>query len=450
MLLGHLFTLTLLGIGLVTGAPGHVQQAEVDGVRVKFVDYQGSATFTVQAIGKRSLRIDVDPRSEHRLLTLAVELPSSAQTTWAADVEVVDLTGRPLPARHLGIEWHRFTFSVPAKPGTYLVRAVEPPGGLPPVFPEREREATEPTTGLTAAIAKWYCGRKAALSIRFDDSHPSHLSTVIPILREYGFRGTFMICPGGSDFEDHRAEWEAVAQQGDQEFANHTAHHRGAVGDEDMEVEIGEAAKAIWKLFPSKSKLMALNLGGGTTWETTKTLRYYLDKYCLFDASHGSLGMDDVYGNRASAFRQHLQRHLETGGWCRIHFHAIGPGLNTSDANFRAAMEIAKEYESDLWIAGMADIYKYQTERQATTLRIRAESPRRALLAVSCFTDPKLYDQPLTIELTLPPTWTQGEVKVKQVTPRELSVPPVAAPDAKTVRFSVPPIHATYAIERTP
>ena len=156
-----------------------------------------------------------------------------------------------------------------------------------------------------------------------------------------------MICPGGrepnsrrrSDFEDHRAEWEAVAQLGDQEFANHSAHHRGAIGDEDMEAEIGEAAKAIWKLFPGKSKLMALNLGGGTMWETTKTLRYYLDKYHLFDASSGSLGMDDVYGDRPSAFRQHLERHLEGNGWCRIHFHAIGQGLNTSEANFRAGIQ---------------------------------------------------------------------------------------------------------------
>ena len=35
-----------------------------------------------------------------------------------------------------------------------------------------------------------------------------------------------------SEFEAHRAEWEAVARQGDHELANHTAHHRGAVGDE--------------------------------------------------------------------------------------------------------------------------------------------------------------------------------------------------------------------------
>jgi hypothetical protein len=61
-----------------------------------------------------------------------------------------------------------------------------------------------------------------------------------------------MVCPGTrepstrrrSAFDDHRTEWEAVAQRGDQEFANHSAHHRRATGDEDMEREIGEASKA--------------------------------------------------------------------------------------------------------------------------------------------------------------------------------------------------------------
>ena len=131
-----------------------------------------------------------------------------------------------------------------------------------------------------------------------------------------------------------------------------------------MEREVGQASEAIWQLFPDNSKLLALNLGGGTKWETTRTLRYYLDKYHLFDASSGSLGMDDVYGNRVSVFRQQLERNIETQGWYRVHFHYIGEGLSSSEGNFRAVLDITKEHESKLWIAGMADIFKYQEERQ--------------------------------------------------------------------------------------
>ena len=228
----------------------------------------------------------------------------------------------------------------------------------------------------------------------------AHLSKGIPILREYGFKGTFMVNPGGKKraskkfsmaillSENIWTEWQAVAKRGDQEFANHTAQHRGAKNDAEMESEIGDACKAIWELFPEKSKLIALNLGGGTYWETSRTLLYYLDKYHLFDASSGSLGMDDVYGNRVEAFREHIERHIDRGIWCKTHFHYIGEDLSSSEAHFRAALDIAKEHDGELWIAGMADIYKYQTERRAATLILEKSDANAVSLKLSCSTKP--------------------------------------------------------------
>ena len=299
--------------------------------------------------------------------------------------------------------------TVPPERSTFLVRAVTPAGVRPEFRPETECEATDPKTGLSATISKWYNGRRAALSIRFDDSHPTHLGKAIPLLNEYGFRGTFMVNPAGhppdsrrrSAFEDQRDEWEAVARRGDHEFANHTMNHRGAGDDKSMEHEIGEASKAIWKLFPKRSKLAALNLGGGTQWVTTKTLGYYLDKYHLFDASANSTGMDDTYGNRVATFRRLLEAHIKRGLWYKVHYHYIGKGLSSSEANFRAALDIAKEHKGKLWIAGMADIHKYQTERRRTQLAIENNGPSCVSLQLSCSTTPELYDQPLTIEVKL-------------------------------------------------
>jgi len=432
--------------------------AELAGVKIRFVDHDGSAAFFAEAIEKHALKIDVDPRGEREPLTLDVELPSSGRNTWpAADVEVLDSGGRAMPVRRPGIEWHKLSISVPAVRGTYVVHAVDPPGGRARLPSEEERHATDPTTGLSATIATWHDGRPAALSIRFDDSHPTHLAVAIPLLRQYGFKGTFMVNPGGPDplnprrrsaFDDHRAEWEACARRGDQEFANHTAHHRGAIGDEAMQREIGEASQAIWDLFPGKSRLLALNLGGGTHWETTKTLRYYLDKYDLFDASSGSLGMDDVYGNRVEAFRRHLERHIERAGWCRIHFHDVGEGHGSSEANFRAALDVAKEHQSDLWIAGMADIYKYHAERRGASLALKSTTPRRAALALRCSTDPALYDQALTIDVKIPESWAPEHVAVTDSNAKAIDARRVPTSDGVVLRFSVPPTDADYTIER--
>lgn len=430
--------------------------ADLGGVLVRL---EGSAgTASAQLVERFKLQLAVDPKGATKPQTVRVELPESGPQVWpAADVEVRDAQGRALMVRRPGIEWHKLQFLVPAVAGNYFVQAVQPARGKPALPSEKERVFVDSATGLRVGIARWHDGRKAALSLRFDDSHPTHLTKAVPILREYGFRGTFMLNPGASEpgsrrrsaFESQRAEWEAVARQGDHEFANHSAHHRGAVGDDDMEAEIGTAAQAIWKLTPGRSKLMALNLGGGTFWETTRTLRHYLDKYHQFETS-GSLGMDDVYGSRVAAFRRALEQHIERGLWCRVHYHYIGEGLSSSEVNFRAALEVAKEHQSHLWIAGMADIHKYQTERNASKLALQQSDPKRLSFQLACQTDAALYDQPLTIEVQLPPSLDAGRVKVKDGNGSVVPAREARQDGAAILRFDVAPRNAVYSIEMTP
>jgi hypothetical protein len=280
---------------------------------------------------------------------------------------------------------------------------------------------------------------------------------IIPIMNDYGFRGTFMVNPGGhppnsrrrSAFEDHRAEWGAVAIRGDHEFANHTMNHRGALDDESMEYEIGEAAKAIWELFPKRSKLAALNLGGGTQWITTKPLRYYLDRYHLFDASANSTGMDDSYGKRVATFRRLLETHIQRGLWYKVHYHYIGNELSTSESNFRAALDIVQEHEEQLWIAGMADIYKYQTERRGAKLGIENKSELQAILKLSCVTDLQLYDQALTMDVTIPISWATERVVITNQKAEKVEFRIVPTSDGVVLRFDVRPTDSEFTIDNT-
>ncbi|MFA6564641.1 MAG: polysaccharide deacetylase family protein [Verrucomicrobiia bacterium] len=432
--------------------------ADLGGVIVRLDGYDGPASVSAQLVEPFKMQITVNPANETKPLVIRVELPNSGSRAWpAADVEVRDAQGKAIMVRRAGIEWSKLLIPVPAVAGSYFVQAVHPGGGKPSLPSEKERVLADATTSLRLGITKWHDGRKAALSIRFDDSHPTHLTKAMPILREYGFRGTFMINPGASEpggrrrsgFEAHQAEWQAAARQGDHEFANHSAHHRGAVGDDDMEAEISEAAQAIWKLTPGRSKLMALNLGGGTRWETTRTLRYYLDKYHQFDASQNSTGMDDSYGNRVANFRRVLEQHLSRGLWCRIHYHCIGDGGASSEANFRAALDVAKEHQSKLWIAGMADIHKYQSERNASKLKLQQSNPKRLTFEFICQTDAALFDQPLTLEVTHPQSLDTSRLKVKDAQGNVIPLRAAPVEDASVSRFDVAPRTAVYSIEMT-
>jgi peptidoglycan/xylan/chitin deacetylase (PgdA/CDA1 family) len=455
----HCLLFPLIAAASVMAAAADSPSADLAGVKVALNAYQGPATLRVEMPERFKLRVSMDTGGETKALALRVELPASGPGVWPwADVEVRDANGKALLVQRTGIEWWRMLVPLPAGMTTCFVQAMEPKGGWPKPTSDKDRAIQDSSSGLRLRIAKWHDGRSAALSIRFDDSHPTHLTKAVPLLREHGFRGTFMICPGASepgsrrksDFEEHRSEWEALAKQGDHEFANHSAHHRGGFGDEDMEAEVGGAAQAIWKLTPGRSKLMALNLGGGTRWDTTRTLRYYLDKYHLFDASENSTGMDDSYGNRVENFRRILEQHVQRGLWCRIHYHYIGDGLSSSEANFRAAMNIAKEHAASLWIAGMADIHKYQTERNAAKLTLLKSDARQISFQLSCATDPTLYDRPLTLEVAPPSGWNRQEIVIKDSHGMLLPARPGAVEGIDGLRFDVPAREGVFSIRNTP
>ncbi len=426
------------------------QSADLGGVRISLDPATARAALRVTRAAPFELRIQLEQRDPAQALALLVELPKTGREVWPAnDVEVRDVTGQALLVERSGIEWEKLRIPLPAGVETCVVRAVEPPGGWPRATPEGERRLQ--ANGLQVRLAPWPQGKQAALSLRFDDSHPSHLDTVIPILREYGFKGSFMVNPGPKEpgsrqnfpFETRQAEWAAAVQSGAIELANHSAHHRGARDDADMDREIGDAAAAIRRLLPGGSPLLALNLGGGTRWQTTRTLRHYLDRHQLFDASSGSLGMDDVYGGRVEALRVALERHLERGLWCRVHYHSIGEGLAASEANFRAALDHVRQRQDKLWIAGMSEIHQYQTALASARLRQQDAAAGRLTFKLEVGTDPALYAQPLSLEVT-PPVGTKRVVLV-----REGGVE-IAPETGSPLRFALPPRSALYQLRPEP
>jgi len=96
----------------------------------------------------------------------------------------------------------------------------------------------------------------------------------------------------------------------------------------------------------------------------------------------------------------------------------------------------------------MADIHKYQTERRCASLTIENAGDHRAILRLSCSTDPELYDQPLTIDVTLPQLWATERVAVTDQKARKIDTRRVLSSEGSLLRFDVPPNDSKYTIER--
>lgn len=77
-----------------------------------------------------------------------------------------------------------------------------------------------------------------AVSLRFDDGLQSHLDVVVPMLEEYGFHGTFCLCPAGTEeqWRERVASWQPAARAG-HEIGNHSLSHPipAALADEPID-----------------------------------------------------------------------------------------------------------------------------------------------------------------------------------------------------------------------
>lgn len=361
------------------------------------------------------------------------------------DLEVLDDAGARMPARRPSYLARQLLIPVPARSATCFVQATRPDRDDPPPPDEAARGALEPQTGLVANVCRWFDGRQAAVSFRFDDSYPSHILTAIPVLREYGYTGTFFINPGSGEYLAHREAWETCAAQGDQEFANHTMHHHGARDDDEVDRELGEPARYIRGLFPGKSALICFNPGGGTVWTHSRPLRQFLDKHRLVDARPRlAISMTNA---RVEEYRALLDRGIETGAWVMSLFHQIDTPW-VSEETFRAVLEITRGREAKVWIAGMAAVHKYERARDLAALTLHAESADAVRMEVSCGTDPALYDQPLTVQLSLPEAWEPHTVEVRDAAGAAIVARVAEQPGKPVVRFDVPARNATYRISR--
>jgi hypothetical protein len=294
-------------------------------------------------------------------------------------------------------------------------------------------------------ICRWYGGKTAALSLRFDDSHPTHLTRAIPALNERGLVGTFLVNPGQSSFADHRAEWEAVVRQG-HELDDHTMNHSGAQTDAEAEWEVGEAARIIREMQP-ELRMPVFSRGGATYWLQRKPMAFLTAKYHLFSpgsAGHRRSSMScstDYDWFSPAVFTSALDEAIHNHDWMQAHFHCIGEGyLVITEAAFAEVLDAAQARRASLWNAGLSAIGQYDVERDAAVVSAEAQGSDAVAVHLACATDPAFYQQPLTLEFDLP---SGLQIAVRDANGKILAT----HAEEGRVRFDVPPVDADYRIE---
>jgi peptidoglycan/xylan/chitin deacetylase (PgdA/CDA1 family) len=83
------------------------------------------------------------------------------------------------------------------------------------------------TVGVAQATEPfpWPGGRKAAVSLAYDDAAPSQLDNAIPALDRHGLKGSFYLTLASDTLRTRQQEWIAAARHG-HELGNHSLFHQ--------------------------------------------------------------------------------------------------------------------------------------------------------------------------------------------------------------------------------
>lgn len=244
-------------------------------------------------------------------------------------------------------------------------------------------------------------GCRGAVSLTFDDGLPSHLSAALPVLEEFGLKGTFYLNPqdiGGSpgSYVDRLSPWKPAADNG-HEMGNHSLLHTcsramqanpAARGLEtatlqDIEEDVVEAEKRLRSVFGHSDRSFAYPcyldyVGEGVTRQSyvpiiarhfraargkSPAMSLNQPATCsmtyLYSQGCERMSASELIGIAARAYMQ--------GAWAIFTFHGVNEGhLPISEADLREFCLYLGRFNPGVWVAPVIDVAVRISERRAS------------------------------------------------------------------------------------
>lgn len=239
---------------------------------------------------------------------------------------------------------------------------------------------------MTGDTFAWPNGKRAAISLTFDDARWSQPETGIPILTEYGFRATFYVSLPA--MEQRLRDWQAALAAG-HEIGNHTLSHpcsanfsfarANPLEDHTLEriaADIDGASDAIHSLLGITPKTFAYPCGqkfvgrgtGVRSYVPLVAERFLAGRGFMDERPNSPVFCDpaQLYGCEfdCHTFDQLLpliQNALSDGGWLVLAGHDVGESGHqvVSAATLRALCEYARDPSNGIWLDTVESIARW-------------------------------------------------------------------------------------------
>ncbi len=242
----------------------------------------------------------------------------------------------------------------------------------------------------------WPKGKRAAISLTFDDARVSQLDRGLPILDAYGVKATFYVVP--HNVQQRLADWKKAAANS-HEIGNHSLKHP-CTGNfswsrekalenytlEQMGHELDEASAAIEHLLGVRPATFAYPCGQkfvGRGLETKSYVPLIAERFVVGRGAFDEVANDPAFCDLAHATgidldgldseqaKQLVDQAVVEGRWLIFFGHDVGePGRQTTVATtLEALCEYAQDPANGLWIDTVATIGKYIQEQRAGAIK---------------------------------------------------------------------------------
>jgi peptidoglycan-N-acetylglucosamine deacetylase len=257
---------------------------------------------------------------------------------------------------------------------------------------ERSSDAVPKTSAQARRTIHWPQGKRAAISLTFDDGRGSQIDRGVPILDKYGVKATFyvLIDPMKKRLDD----WKKVAAEG-HEIGNHSLTHpcsgnfpfsrQKALEDytlDQMRAELVQANDTIEQLLGVRPVSFAYPCGQKFVGrgrnvksyvpivaEEFLTGRGWLDEWANDPAfcDMAQLMAVELDGKTFQQVKQIMDRTLADGGWLIFAGHDIGDGgrQTTLASTLKALCEYAQDPANGIWLDNVKTVARYVLEQRA-------------------------------------------------------------------------------------
>ena len=249
-------------------------------------------------------------------------------------------------------------------------------------------------TTQEARVFPWPEGKKAALSLTWDDARLSQPDVGAPLLDKYGVKATFFVVP--SSVKKRLDGWKKVVAAG-HEIANHSVNHpcsgnfpwsrKFALEEytiDRMRAELQDANRQINEVLGVRMETFAYPCGQKFVGRGVETRSYVPIIASDFLAGRGWMdeaANDPFYcdlaqltgvemdGKSLKDLRTQVEEARKNGGWLVLGGHEMGKdGRQTTRlSELKRLLEYVRKPENGIWVAPMGVVAKYVRDHRGAS-----------------------------------------------------------------------------------